>query len=337
MTRRRLQITLGILWLIDAGLQFQPYMFSARFATEVLSPAASGQAWFVSAPVTRTAHVVAAHPVAFNVAFASIQLAIGMGLLFRRTVVASLAASIGWSMAVWYLGEGLGGLTGPNAALLTGAPGAALLYALLAGAAWPNTAAWPDTSDQSDGPKAWLAFVWAGYWVGGAILQIWHGPRTPPDLAATVAEGANGAPGWLSRVDFSLARNLEHVNIAVIDGFIVLQLLIGVAVFLPARVRQIAAILGIAICAFFWIIGPGFSQLLSGHATDPNTAPLVVVLAVALISMSRVAMSRSTMSRNSSGDVLEIAGSLWRATSRSAGRAVHFRHSLSLRCWWAPR
>ncbi|HEY5050774.1 MAG TPA: hypothetical protein VII50_07715 [Acidothermaceae bacterium] len=295
MTRRGLQITLGVLWLIDAGLQLQPYMFSTRFATEVLAPAGRSQASFVSAPVDHVSHIVGQHPVAFNVAFASLQLAIGVGLLLRRAVVPSLIASIVWSLTVWYLGEGLGGLTGPNAALLLGAPGAALLYAVLAAAAWPD-----DSDDPDQQPKAWLAFAWAGYWIGGAILQIWHGPRIGPDLAATVAEGANGAPGWLSRFDFSVARNLTHVSPAVVEGFIVLQVLIGLAVFGPARSRQVAAVVGSAICCGFWILGPGFSQFVSGHATDPNTAPLIVVLAVAVVaSASRPTMDTVVVSRRS--------------------------------------
>jgi hypothetical protein len=282
MTRRGLQITLGILWLIDAGLQFQPYMFSSRFATDVLGPAAIGQASFVAVPVDHAARIVGEHPVAFNAAFALVQLAIGVGLLLRRAVVQALIASIVWSLAVWYLGEGLGGLTGPNAALLRGAPGAALLYAVLAAAACPSD----DSRDQQ--PASWLAFVWAGYWIGGAILQVWHGPRNGPDVAATVAEGANGAPSWLSRIDFSLARTVVHLSPGTIDGFIVIQVLIGLAALASVRSRQVAGCIGSLICCAFWIVGPGFSQLLTGHATDPNTAPLVVVLAVALLTRRAV-------------------------------------------------
>ncbi len=203
MTRRGLQITLGVLWLLDAGLQFQPYMFGPKFASDVISPAGAGQASFVSTPIEHVVHVVGAHPALYNAAFACAQLAIGLGLLLRRLVVPALVASIVWSLTVWYLGEGLGGLTGHNPALLTGAPGAALLYAVLAAAAWPNG---------RERPASWLAFAWAGYWVGGALLQVWRGPRIGPDLAATVSELANGAPGWLSRIDFSLARTLQHLS-----------------------------------------------------------------------------------------------------------------------------
>jgi hypothetical protein len=293
MTRRGLQITLGILWLIDAGLQFQPYMFSGRFAADVLNPAADGQASFVSGPVEHVAHLVGEHPVAFNAAFASVQLAIGVGLLMRRTVVPALVASIVWALAVWYLGEGLGGLTGSNAVLLTGAPGAALLYAVLAAGVWPRE--WSGRDYLL--PEAWLAIAWAAYWVGGAILQLWHGPRIGPDLAATVAEGANGAPGWLSRFDFTIARNVGHVGAAVLDGFVALQVLTGLAVFAPAPFRKGAAAVGMLISCGFWIIGGGFSQLSSGHATDPGTAPLVIVLALAIwpqLSPARPGRSRGS-------------------------------------------
>lgn len=40
--RRRLQIALAVLWLLDAALQYQPFMFSREFATQVLAPTAEG-------------------------------------------------------------------------------------------------------------------------------------------------------------------------------------------------------------------------------------------------------------------------------------------------------
>lgn len=44
LTRRGLQIVLGLLWLCDAALQFQPFMFGPGFASDVLGEAADGQA-----------------------------------------------------------------------------------------------------------------------------------------------------------------------------------------------------------------------------------------------------------------------------------------------------
>jgi hypothetical protein len=54
-----------------------------------------------------------------------------VGLFFRRTTKPALAASIAWSVSVWWFGEGLGGLlTGGSP--LTGTPGAVILYTLIA-------------------------------------------------------------------------------------------------------------------------------------------------------------------------------------------------------------
>ena len=49
--RRRLQLTLGVLWLVDAALQYQPYMFSRAFATQTLAPTAQGDPAPVARPI----------------------------------------------------------------------------------------------------------------------------------------------------------------------------------------------------------------------------------------------------------------------------------------------
>src|SRR5487761_1380313 len=41
--RRRLQLALGVLWLLDAALQYQPYMFSQAFAVKILDGSAAGR------------------------------------------------------------------------------------------------------------------------------------------------------------------------------------------------------------------------------------------------------------------------------------------------------
>ena len=46
------QIALGLTWLIDGALQFQPYMFGRTFVTGVLLPNAVGQPSVIGAPIT---------------------------------------------------------------------------------------------------------------------------------------------------------------------------------------------------------------------------------------------------------------------------------------------
>jgi hypothetical protein len=264
---------LGVVWLLDAGLQLQSYMFTRAFSSDLIAGAAAGQAGFVSAPVLRAAAIIGAHPLPWNALFALIQCAIGVGLLSGRATKPALVASMVWASSVWYLGEGLGGITGGSAWLLIGAPGAALVYVVLSAAGWPTR--------QTEMPPRWLTLAWASYWVGGALLQLRNGPTRGPELAANVAGAANGAPGWVSRLDFSLARNLNarsHVEILLL---VVVQAIIGLAVFGPRLASAIALVFGAVVATGLWVVGQGLGQLTSGHATDLNIGPLIVLLAAA--------------------------------------------------------
>ena len=86
VSRRRLQLILGGLWLLDGALQLQPFMFSGGFATKVLAPSSSGQPGWVASMVLFNAHLIGSHPVLFNGFFAGTQLGLGAAFLCGRTV-----------------------------------------------------------------------------------------------------------------------------------------------------------------------------------------------------------------------------------------------------------
>src|SRR5580658_9926501 len=86
MSRRRLQIALGLLWLLDGVLQLQPYMFTLGFAHNVIAPAAVGQPLVVGGAVRWSAALIAPPPAVYAALFASVQLALGIGLLVPRTI-----------------------------------------------------------------------------------------------------------------------------------------------------------------------------------------------------------------------------------------------------------
>ncbi|HEY0343029.1 MAG TPA: hypothetical protein VGC59_00175, partial [Solirubrobacteraceae bacterium] len=186
MTRRHLQVALGLLWLLDGALQLQPFMLGGGFAHDVIAPTAAGQPHFVGAAVQWGASVIAAHPVAWDLSFAAVQLLIGLGLLVPPTARPALAASLPWSLGVWFFGEGLSGLASGHASLLTGAPGAALLYGVLALAAWPAS----DGSHQA--PARWVPLAWAVVWVGGAVFQALPGQDTGTAVAAAMSSADAG-------------------------------------------------------------------------------------------------------------------------------------------------
>jgi hypothetical protein len=245
-------------------------MLGRGFADQIIAPGGDGQPHFVAAPVHWVARLIAAHPVAWDIPFATVQLLIGLGLLVARTVRPALAGSIAWALGVWYFGEGLSGLASGHASLLTGAPGSALLYAVLAGAAWPRRDA---------APARWLPVAWSVLWVGAAVFQALPGQNTGRDIAADLS-----APGAL---DARAAGWVIHHGTLVVVALVTVEALIGLGV-LSRRTRSVAAIGGLVLAAAIWVLGQDLGQLSTGRATDPNTAPLIALMAVALFGMRSV-------------------------------------------------
>jgi hypothetical protein len=279
ITRRHLQVALGLFWLLDAGLQLQPFMLGAGFARKVVAPAAAGQPELVAAPVHWAANVIAAHPAAWDGPFAATQLLIGLGLLFPGTAPLALAASLPWALGVWFFGEGLSGLASGHASLLTGAPGSALLYGLIALAAWPRR-------DPDDAPAPWLPLAWAALWVGGAVFQALPGQNSGTAIASALEGAGDGAPHWLHRLEASVGGWATHHGLPFVVALVAAEALVGLAV-LHRRSRAFAAATGFVLALAVWVVGQDLGKLYTGRATDPNTAPLIALMAVALLSCRR--------------------------------------------------
>src|SRR3984957_16166009 len=137
-TQRALQVILGLFWILDAALQFQPFMFGRGFVENNLLANASGQPFVLADFITHIGNFVSPDIAAWNTFFALIQLFIGVGLLFRRTVRPALSVSFFWVLGFWVIGDGRGVLLTGTATALTGAPGSVLLYGLLGLMAWPR-------------------------------------------------------------------------------------------------------------------------------------------------------------------------------------------------------
>lgn len=262
-----------MLWLLDGVLQLQPAMFTGRFAREVILPAADGQPGFVAWPIHQAAHMILWAPGPINAIAALVQIGIGIGLMFRAWVRPAILLSLLWSLNVWILGEGIGGLGGGKAMLLTGAPGAVLLYAVLAAAVWPGR----------DRPARWLNGAWVSLWVGGAILQVLPGQASNRAIRASLSANADSAPGWLRSVDHTLLSALPTAGRSIVVGLVVLQLVIGLSAFAPHWCRIGGIVLGILFAAVAWVIGESIGTYWTGLATDPNSGPLIGLMALGIL------------------------------------------------------
>jgi hypothetical protein len=279
ITRRHLQLCLALLWLLDGALQFQPYMFSADFAHKILMPASMGQPVIVALPMHAVTSLVAAYPVPVNGIFATIQVGLGIALLSRRFARPALAASIVWALSVWFVGEGLGGIVAGSTAL-TGAPGAALLYAVVALLAWPSRDPHADLR-----PPRFAIAAWSALWVSAAGLQLIGGNNSGSTLSQAFRDGENGAPSWIAGIDHHLSvLDFPNSSAAILAA---LFLLVGLWVLVPGRARGISIGIGITIALVAWMLVQGFGDLTSGQATDPNSGPLIALLGCATLSASR--------------------------------------------------
>jgi hypothetical protein len=278
--RRALQTVLGLVWLLDAALQFQPYMFHTGFPTTIIGPTAAGNPALVAAPITWAAHLMAQHIVAANTAFALIQLAIAAGFFFRRTVKFALAASIVWAGAVWWLGEGLGGiLTG--ASPLAGLPGAVILYALIAVLLWPASED-PGAAELAPARRGPLGAVvpqmlWLILWAQFAWYLLLPANRTPNAVSQAFASMTAGQPGWLTAPARAAAALTAGHGLAVSLLLAAACAATGLAIFTD-RLTRPALVLAAALGLVFWV-AEGFGGIATGQGTDPNTGPLLILLA----------------------------------------------------------
>ena len=285
LTRQTLRTVLGVMWLLDGALQLQSYMFTRGFARQIIAPTAAGQPLFVSGPVRWNAELIAHQPVLFDAVFAGIQLAIGIGLLLPRTWRLALVGSVLWAGGVWYLGEGLGGVAGGHSTALVGAPGAAVLYIVLALAAWP--ASNPRPGGQADGsdrrPPHWLVSVWAVLWVGAGLVDLLPGNHPASAFPAQLSANSSSVPAWLGDVDRWLGSGVHALGGGATALVVGVELAIGLASLGRRPIRTVAIGGGIVLAAVYWGAGESFGMLFSGQATDPNTGPLLMVIGLAAL------------------------------------------------------
>jgi hypothetical protein len=281
--KRGLQIALGLVWLLDAALQFQPYMFGKSFITQQLMPATMGNPAVIAGPAMLVTRVLSHDPAAWNSVFATVQLALAAGLLWRRTAKAALAATVGWALSVWWFGEGLGSVLTGTATPLTGAPGAAVLYALIAVLAWPSgrdADAGTCVAAASPAGVRWARASWLVLWGSFAYLVLQSPERAPRGLHDTLAGLAAGEPGWIAAIDRTAAAAAGSRGTI---GSVVLALvflLIAAGIFHPATTRA-ALLLAIVAALAMWVAGENFGGILTGQGTDPDTGPLLILLAAA--------------------------------------------------------
>ena len=280
--QRTFQLVLATVWLLDAVLQLQPLMFTpgSNGLSGMMRGVASGNPSWVADTIRWNASLVAHHPVSTNTPFALIQFLIGFGIVSKRTLKPALGLSIVWDIGVWWFGEGSGGVFLGGATPFGGGPGGVLFYAVLAVLLWPREGSdKPFVAARAVGVKAAKA-IWVAVWALLALLAVVGSGRSPQALHDLVARMDSGQPGWLARIDLSSASFFLHHGTAAAIVLAVVSLIAAAGIFLPAPITQATLVLAIAVFAVIWVAVQNFGGILAGGATDPNSGPLVILLAL---------------------------------------------------------
>jgi len=278
---RALQLGLAAIWLLDGVLQFQPFMYSNAFG-KMLAGTAAGNPSVIARPIAWDATLVEHHLVLTNTIFATIQVLIGLGIAFRPTVRIALGASVAWSLGVWWFGEGLGGVLSGAADPLSGAPGAVIIYALIAILLWP--------ADRAGGPAPFAAAravgahvaraLWVVFWLSQAYFVLTPANRAPQAASGMIATMQSGQPGWLAALMRGAASLVANQGLATSIVFAAAFVVIAAGVFLPAPAAKATLVLAIVVGAVIWVFVEAFGGILLSGATDPNSGLLLVLLAL---------------------------------------------------------
>lgn len=274
--RRTIQTVLGLIWLLDGGLQFQSFMYSKGFI-QMLTGMEAGEPHWLASSIGWGARIANGNLDVWNTLFALTQVLIGLGLLYRPTVKLALAGSFAWVFIVWWFGEAFGMLFTNVSSPLTGAPGGVLLYGLIGLVVWPSVR--PGGLVGVRGAK----IIWAALWIVTGWLWLLAANTT----ANATSSAIRGTPSGISLIN-TLAGHLANLTEG--NGLFVAVILaaisaaIGIAVGVDWHAETFLW-LSIYLNLAYWIFGQGLGGLATGSATDPNSGPLLILLACALYAL----------------------------------------------------
>jgi hypothetical protein len=300
VNQRTLQVALGLIWILDGLLKFQPNLIRPAFISNVIRPMAIGQPDVVGSTINHMANFLSHGATLWVGLFGLIEIGIGVSLMFRRTVKPALVASFVWGIGIYVFGEGLGMVLTGDTSPLAGAPGAVCFYILLGVLVWPRS----DNGESRSGAESSAAgrgvfggngslLVWAGIWILEAIIWLFPFNRTDNSISRQMAATASGEPGWYAHLlnSFGHAFTGAGVWMAVILAAVSMVIALGP---LMSKRPQLYIGLGIVLALIYWVTGEGLGELLTFGGTDPNNGPLVALVGLSLLPMNPGRVSEPT-------------------------------------------
>lgn len=274
--------TLGFLWVVDAALQTQPRMFTKEFVEGVIQPNLINQPPLLSSIINFGISLFNFSPFFANTGAFLIQFIIGIMIYFPTKKLifrAGLILSIMWGLGIWIFGEGLGNLLTGAASFYTGAPGSVLIYIIVAILLLIPSF----ISVRRFALVAGLVFL-----IGG-LLQFQPTFFSADGIKSLFILTSSDPIGWVSYPATLLSNTLSSYPTASNIFLALLPLILGIIlIFKPSKTVAIVSI--IFLIAVWWInqdLG-GVLTFYSGISTDPNSAPITILLLIPILIGKRI-------------------------------------------------
>ncbi len=275
-------MALATIWLLDGILQLQSFFFTKSFGLQMISGMSGGNPSVVARPIAWSGTIIGHHAVITDACFALVQIAIAVAIAWGPTVKIGLGASVAWAVGVWWIGEGLGGALNGTANPVNGAPGAVMIYALLAVLLWPTDrggANAPYVAARAVGTSV-ANGLWLVLWGSLSYFALIGANRSSDGLYDLIRAEAAGEPGWVAWIDRHAASLVDHNGLAVMVAMSVLLGIVAIGTYLPGALANGTVVLAAVIGLTFWVVGQNFGALFTNGATDVNSGPLLILLAV---------------------------------------------------------
>ena len=274
---RKFLIILGSIWLPDGLMQFKPLMITQSLVTSVIWPNTWYQPLDIAYPIYSAGKIILSNVAAFDIIFGSIQVAIGLLLIVGKYTKAVIIFSVIWSFAVWWIGEGFGSLFTGQASLLTGAPGAVILYALVGIILYPSRNRERAEINSSKMAGYALGFIF----ILGFILQM----QPYYFMSRNVT--------WSLSVNWFVA--MSGFQSIIFDVFIAgIFLYTGIGFIIFKNRNNTFSYISMALSIFIWVPGEMFGHIYTALGTDPNSGVILLVLSMmALYPMKNAVMQPS--------------------------------------------
>ena len=302
LSRRSLQVTLGVFWIFDGLLKFQPALFKPTFVDMIRSMAV-GQPPVVASTINHMANFLSHEATMWVAVFGLVEIAIGAAMLFRRTVKPTLVASFIWGAGVYVFGEGFGMVLTGHTSPLAGAPGAVCFYILLGVMVWPREEGDPNRprvgADSSVAGRGLLGgtgalLVWAAIWIFEAIIWVFPANRTGNAVTNQMSATADGEPGWYAHLLNSFGHAFTGAGVWVAVLLAATSIVIALGPLVSNR-SEVFIFLGIALALGYWVTGQGLGELLTFGGTDPNNGPIVALIGLAILPLVPAQASEPTL------------------------------------------